>query len=566
MFLNIVCTVKSEIFTSSLKLCEVLHFELLQLEMLENTFVDQKKDGDLIELLEELRRYIPKEHFHEKEYDIDECLDEESKLSRFVTNPTNAYMLIKRFHHEWRALFQHPKLAWEYENVLKACKTYRPHQKEIRGTRDAFYRLGAFYELEARHMATGLLSLDLADIVQAWTVVPKGLTANDMLEIGKVAFGYHDYHVTVDWMTEAYKKFAQKGQNTDPEILFEILDYLSWSEYSIGKHEEAFEHSVELIKIHPENERIQNNLLLFNESKLGKEDNVRFTMKDYILKALSEPESIKQIKTTLGNIRLNASVYYEFEQHLSQFLCKYGQLWKIDPENMSSNRCFVKKGTNHYGKLLHANVEQIFHNPDAFLLREMVDEQDILHFKKLAREHLTTATIHNPVTGLQETADYRITQSSWFDINSDPYIRKMVSKLRVATGLTLKSSEDLQLANYGIGGYYDNHFDFATRTEKSYKNELTKAKGNRLATYLLYMSDVTIGGRTGFDRLGISVAPSKGDALFWYNLLKDTTGDARTRHIACPVALGTKWVGNFWIRTKGEELSRPCDLTDQDGI
>ncbi|KII64487.1 Prolyl 4-hydroxylase subunit alpha-1 [Thelohanellus kitauei] len=200
------------------------------------------------------------------------------------------------------------------------------------------------------------------------------------------------------------------------------------------------------------------------------------------------------------------------------------------------------------------------------MLRSIVNEDDIWYFKRLARNHLRTATVHNPTTGVLESADYRITQSSWFNIDSDPVIRKMKYKIMVATGLTLQSSEDLQLANYGIGGYYDTHFDYARKTEPSINDTLTRRNGGRLATYLLYMSDVTIGGKTGFPRLGISVQPSKGDALFWYNLFPDESGDARTRHIACPVALGTKWVGNFWIRSRGEDRSKPCSLYEQNGI
>ena len=50
------------------------------------------------------------------------------------------------------------------------------------------------------------------------------------------------------------------------------------------------------------------------------------------------------------------------------------------------------------------------------------------------------------------------------------------------------------------------------------------------------------------------------DALFWYNLLRSGEGDLRTRHAACPVLLGVKWVSNKWIHEVGQEFRRPCGL------
>ena len=35
--------------------------------------------------------------------------------------------------------------------------------------------------------------------------------------------------------------------------------------------------------------------------------------------------------------------------------------------------------------------------------------------------------------------------------------------------------------------------------------------------------------------------PFKGDALFWYNLFRNGTGDIRTQHASCPVIAGSKW-------------------------
>lgn len=59
------------------------------------------------------------------------------------------------------------------------------------------------------------------------------------------------------------------------------------------------------------------------------------------------------------------------------------------------------------------------------------------------------------------------------------------------------------------------------------------------------MSQPERGGATVFNQLDTAVFPTKHDALFWYNLRRDGEGDMRTRHAACPVLLGVKWVNHF---------------------
>ena len=120
----------------------------------------------------------------------------------------------------------------------------------------------------------------------------------------------------------------------------------------------------------------------------------------------------------------------------------------------------------------------------------------------------------------------------------------------------METSEELQVSNYGIGGHYEPHFDFARREETNAFASL--GTGNRIATLLMYASDVELGGATVFPRLGIALWPEKGAAAFWYNLYANGEGDDMTRHAACPVLAGTKWVSNFWIHERGQEFTRPC--------
>uniref|UniRef100_A0A3B4ZW38 procollagen-proline 4-dioxygenase n=1 Tax=Stegastes partitus TaxID=144197 RepID=A0A3B4ZW38_9TELE len=172
------------------------------------------------------------------------------------------------------------------------------------------------------------------------------------------------------------------------------------------------------------------------------------------------------------------------------------------------------------------------------------------------------ATVHDPHTGKLTTAHYRVSKSAWLGAYEHPVVDKINQRIEDITGLDVSTAEDLQVANYGVGGQYEPHFDFGRKDEPDAFEEL--GTGNRIATWLLYMSDVQAGGATVFTDVGAAVWPKKGTAVFWYNLYPSGEGDYRTRHAACPVLVGNKWVSNKWIHERGQEFRRRCGLQETD--
>jgi len=82
--------------------------------------------------------------------------------------------------------------------------------------------------------------------------------------------------------------------------------------------------------------------------------------------------------------------------------------------------------------------------------------------------------------------------------------------------------------------------------------------GDRLATFMFYLSNIELGGGTAFPALGVVARPIPGSALFWFNLNPDGSIEARTVHGGCPVLYGNKWVANKWVRSNAQMFTYEC--------
>ncbi|XP_055381326.1 uncharacterized protein LOC129611927 [Condylostylus longicornis] len=232
---------------------------------------------------------------------------------------------------------------------------------------------------------------------------------------------------------------------------------------------------------------------------------------------------------------------------------------------MSKLQCWYLSETSFFLQYAPVKIEEINFSPEIFLFHDVIYDSEIKKLQNLSKGKLTRAKVYDITKNSEYKSEIRTNKLAWLKPDTDPLINVIRRRIAHITGLSMDTAEDLQIANYGIGGHYEPHLDYHfDEYGNSTENFLGSENGNRMATLVFYLSDVKAGGATVFPLLNITVFPQKGSALFWYNLYSNGAGDVRTFHAACPVLEGDKWILNEWIHERDQEFNRPCLLQRDD--
>ncbi|KAL6478334.1 hypothetical protein MHYP_G00141690 [Metynnis hypsauchen] len=484
----------------------------------------------------------------------------------FLGHPVNAFKLMKRLNSEWADL---ESLVLKdttdgFISNLTVQRQYFPTDEDQTGAAKALLRLQDTYKLSANVLSAG----DLPGVVHK-----SRMTVEDCFELGKVAYSEADYYHTELWMTQALKQLDE-GENSSVDKVT-VMDYLSYAIYQQGEIDRALELTKRMLKLDPSHQRANSNLKYF-EFQLEKQ------RKAEEAEGKKEVKEEKKKKVDKRDVQMKRSKDPLPERKRYEQLCR-GEGVKMTHRRTSRLFCrYYDNGRNPRLILAPVKEEDEWDRPRIVRYHDIISDYEISKVKELAKPRLRRATISNPITGVLETASYRISKrratvhdpitgklttaqyrvskSAWLTTYEHPVIERINQRIEDLTGLEMDTAEELQVANYGVGGQYEPHFDFGRKDEPDAFKEL--GTGNRIATWLFYMSDVPAGGATVFPDVGAAVWPKKGTAVFWYNLFASGEGDYSTRHAACPVLVGNKWVSNKWIHERGQEFRRPCRLSE----
>ncbi|ODM96542.1 Prolyl 4-hydroxylase subunit alpha-2 [Orchesella cincta] len=251
----------------------------------------------------------------------------------------------------------------------------------------------------------------------------------------------------------------------------------------------------------------------------------------------------------------------EFHPYAKYATCR-GE-FNISEEDQADLVCFLDTYADPYWTINPLKVELLNFDPPLWQFHDFISDDTMAYIKKAAVPMFARGGIIHESKLRTEYTNYRTSMLAWlydhnYYYNPDPVLFKLNKRMELLTGLEIikpKSSHALQVVDYGsLGGHYEFHHDaIEEATDWS-------GTGDRIATLLMFLSDVPAGGYTAFPDLGIAVRPEKGSAILWFPLRLNGKADHRALHGGCPVMFGTKLVANKWILHNENFLKYQCSL------
>lgn len=200
------------------------------------------------------------------------------------------------------------------------------------------------------------------------------------------------------------------------------------------------------------------------------------------------------------------------------------------------------------GNIIHADdrdVKVLFkvEKPLIVHLENVLSAEECDELIDFSTNRLQPSRIFDPKTGEIKEVPGRTSKGTYYQVNQNEFIAKLEKRFSDITSHPVGNGEGLQVLNYKIGEEYKAHFDYFPPDQVD-----SNSGGQRIATLLIYLNDVEAGGETVFPKLGLSVVPKKGSAVYFHYGNSKGQVDRMSLHCSIPVQKGEKWVATKWIR------------------
>ncbi|CAI9763358.1 unnamed protein product [Fraxinus pennsylvanica] len=204
-------------------------------------------------------------------------------------------------------------------------------------------------------------------------------------------------------------------------------------------------------------------------------------------------------------------------------------------------------------------------NPRALYFPNFASAEQCESIIETAKAHLEPSSLAlREGETAENTKGIRTSSGMFISASEDKtgILHQIEAKIAKVTMIPRTHGEAFNVLRYEVGQRYHSHYDAFNPAEYG------PQKSQRIASFLLYLSDVEEGGETTFPLenginmdatydyrkcMGMKVKPRQGDGLLFYSLFPNGTIDPTSLHGSCPVINGVKWVATKWIRDQDQE-------------
>nr|KJB33682.1 hypothetical protein B456_006G026200 [Gossypium raimondii] len=225
------------------------------------------------------------------------------------------------------------------------------------------------------------------------------------------------------------------------------------------------------------------------------------------------------------------------------------------------------------------SVTQLSWHPKAFIYKGFLSSEECDHLIILAKDKLEKSMVADDVSGQSIESEVRTSSGMFLEKALDEVVADIEARTAAWTFHPVENGEALQILHYQHGQKYEQHFGYF------YDKVNLERGGHRIATVLMYLSDVESSGKTVFPnsegkltqpkddswsdcaKTGYAMKPRKADTLLFFNLHPDTTTDPKSLHGSCPVIKSEKWSATKWIHVQSFDNmeSQTEDCVDKNG-
>lgn len=338
----------------------------------------------------------------------------EADIRRYITNPLNAFLMIKRSTADIGLIEK--RFGEKSNEFMHNIRRLQPEAVDITGAVDGLLRLQFFYKLKTVDIANGIID---------GVLTRSPLSIHDLFVIGEEALKIDgtDY-LALEYLSIVWKQLKQ-GRDVDNEINEEELLLILMHEYlRVHNNREAFEMIKELKRKFPQTatmfsvteKMLINELKKFNASS----QNVLDPFSNYFVHDGKYTDAKDRI--------LNSQVCRGDEPKLtSKLYCRY-----------ASN--------NAFSQLARFKIEEANLEPYILLFIDVVSNDEIEFLKAESKRKQSPGTLRE--SSLLST--HRVAQVSWHYKQEHKFFRSLSRRIEVSEKLTIFVSNNVRFSELKI--------------------------------------------------------------------------------------------------------------------